>query len=198
MTVEIKNDVDLQRSVDIVSEHLQAITDFIKDNKSERPSARIKFPRRYFQTVYSIKKKFPWLDDSVVKSNVSYHYMYLDTMRWIANFTDIYAVPQSMIYKNAIVAYASISECLIYHAAKKVNLVEERTLPQARRLHSLSVLSEDLVEEIEWLWNSRHKVHIHLVTEPEWDRYSADHANRSARIVDQIERELSIHFSAST
>lgn len=197
MTVTIKNDDDFQKSVDIVSEHLQAITDFARHNNSERLAARIKFPRRYFKTVYTIKKKFPWLDEGIVKSNVSYHYMYLDTMRWIANFTDIYAVPKSMIFKNAIVAYASISECLIYFAAKKFNLLEGRTIPQAKKLHTLSVLSEGLVKEIEWLWNSRHNVHIHLVTEPEGDRYSAFLANRSSAIVEQIEIEINAYFNVS-
>jgi len=198
MTVIIKNEDDLQKSVDIVSEHLQAITDFARQSENEAISPRIKFPRRYFQTVYTIKKKFPWLDDGVLKSNVSYNYMYLDTIRWISNFTDLYAVPQSMIYKNAIVAYASISECLIYSAAIKSDLVERKTMPVVRKLCSLSVLSENLIGEIEWLWDLRNKVHIHSVTEPEGDRYSADHANRSAKFLDQIEHELNAYFSVSS
>ena len=193
MAIEIKSEEDFQKSIDLVSDHLQSITNYVQANKAKPP--KIRFPRGYFQTVSSIKRKFSWLENSVVQGNVSYHYMYLDTIRWISNFTDIYAAPQVMIFKHAIISYATICECLIDGAAKKFNLDEKRTIPQLKKLRSLSVVTADLVLDMDWLWNLRHDLHIHLVTESESERYSVDDANRSASILSNLESQLHNHFS---
>jgi hypothetical protein len=189
---EIADETELQAAVDAVGSGLQLINDYLAVNP--KAVGKVRFPRGFLGTAYSHSKKFDWIENDVLKRNMSYQYIFYDVLRWVSNRTDITATALEMLYKHSIVVVSSVAEGLIDAAAKQLEFVERRFPKQLNRLLKEKVITQKEHDEIVWMWEVRQSVHVHIVDDLEWKKYSVTDARRASKAVAELERTLDIHF----
>jgi hypothetical protein len=189
---EITNEAELESAVEAVGNGLQLISNYLADN----PDAvgKVRFPRGFLGTAYSHSKKFGWIENDILKRNMSYQYIFYDVLRWVSNRTDIGATAREMLYKHAIVVVASVAEGLVDAAAKQLEFVERKFPKQLNRLLKEKVISQKIHDEVVWMWGVRQRVHVHIVDDLEWSKYKVTDARRASKAVAELERTLDIHF----
>ncbi len=189
---EITNEAELKSAVEAVGNGLQLISNYLADN----PDAvgKVRFPRGFLGTAYSHSKKFGWIENDILKRNMSYQYIFYDVLRWVSNRTDIGATAREMLYKHAIVVVASVAEGLVDAAAKQLEFVERKFPKQLNRLLKEKVISQKIHDEVVWMWGVRQRVHVHIVDDLEWSKYKVTDARRASKAVAELERTLDIHF----
>lgn len=188
----IANEADLQTAVEAVGSGLQLINDYLAVN--QKTVGKVRFPRGFLGTAYSHSKKFDWIENDVLKRNMSYQYIFYDVLRWVSNRTDITATAREMLYKHSIVVVSSVAEGLIDAATKQLEFVERRFPKQLNRLLKEKVITQKEHDEIVWMWEVRQSVHVHIVDDLEWKKYSVTDARRASKAVAELERTLDIHF----
>lgn len=189
---EIANEADLQAAVEAVGSGLQLVNDYLAANP--KSVGKVRFPRGFLGTAYSHSKKFDWIENDVLKRNMSYQYIFYDVLRWVSNRTDITATAREMLYKHSIVVVSSVAEGLIDAAAKQLGFVERKFPKQLNRLLKDNIVSQKEHDEIVWMWEVRQSVHVHIVDDLEWKKYSVTDARRASKAVAELERALDIHF----
>lgn len=189
---EIANEAELESAVEAVGNGLQLISNYLAAN----PEAvgKVRFPRGFLGTAYSHSKKFNWVENDVLKRNMSYQYIFYDVLRWVSNRTDIGATAREMLYKHSIVVVASVAEGLADAAAKQLEFVERKFPKQLTRLLNEKVISQKVHDEVVWMWGIRQRVHVHIVDDLEWSKYKVTDARRASKAVAELEKALDIHF----
>ena len=87
---------------------LQEIQDIVKRDHSAE--ARVRFPRGYIRPTSSIRKRFSFLNNKTLESNISYLIQLSDVLDWILNRTDISMIAKSMVIKNKYFLLGAILE----------------------------------------------------------------------------------------
>ena len=190
--MEIKNDEELALAVEAVSDYLQSISNYLKDNPEK--SAKFKFPRKYLNTVHNYQSKFSWIRNFYLSKNIAYHYQFIDVLRWIGNSTDLYGPVKNVLYKHAIVISGSIAEAFVTATAKKLEYVESKFPGRIKRLNRDGIISNKLLADLNWLWDLRNGIHLHLIEETEHESYKVSSVKKSFKIVKSLETELTDHF----
>jgi hypothetical protein len=189
---QILNEAELQSAVEAVGNGLQLINDYLAANP--KAVGKVRFPRGFLGTAYGHSKKFDWIDNDVLKRNMSYQYIFYDVLRWVSNRTDITATAREMLYKHSIVVVASVAEGLVDAAAKQLEFVERKFPKQLNRLLKENIISLKVYEEVVWMWEVRQSVHVHIVDDLEWSKYKVTDARRASKAVAELEKTLDIHF----
>lgn len=189
---KISNEAELQAAVEVVGIGLQLINDYLAANP--KAVGKVRFPRGFLGTAYGHSKKFDWIDNDVLKRNMSYQYIFYDVLRWVSNRTDITATAREMLYKHSIVVVASVAEGLVDAAAKQLEFAERRFPKQLNRLLKDNIISQKVHDEVVWMWEVRQSVHVHIVDDLEWSKYKVTDARRASKAVSDLEKTLDIHF----
>ena len=190
--MEINNYEELVLVVEAVSESIQSISNYLKDNPEK--SVKFKFPRRYFKTVHFYQSKFSWIGNYQLSKNIAYHYQFIDVLRWVGNSTDLYGPVKNVLYKHAIVVSGSIAEAFITAVAKKLNYVEAKFPGRVKRLNREVIIPNKLLTDLLWLWDLRNEIHLHLIEDNEDERYKVSAVKKSFKIIESLENQLTEYF----
>ena len=192
ISIPVTNDKELALAIDTVDVALQNIHDYLREHPDKK--AKIRFPRGYLGTVYSHTSKYSWLENDILSKNIAYQHIFVDTLRWLANHTDLFSSGRDMVLKNVLVTNGAIFEALLYGCIKQLNFVEGKVPTRLNRLLREGVISQSLLDELKWLWDLRQSIHVQTVEELERERYSATEANRSTRALENFKSALKAHF----
>lgn len=190
--IEINSDAELLKAVDEVSAGLQSIQDYLKANPEK--SGRIKFPRGYLRQVNSHVAEHCWVEDSILAKNIAYQQVYVDTLRWLINRTDIFSAAKDMVLKNIVITNAAIFEALLFAAIGQLQYKDAKVPGRLKRLRIEGVIDEHQLLELSWLWELRHNIHIQIINGPERERYSVSVARRSMDALSRFKSSLNNHF----
>lgn len=188
----IDSDNDLIAAVDAVGAGLQEISHYLNANPEAK--GRIRFPRGYLGTVGKHNKRYSWIENEVLKRNLSYQYIFYDVLRWMSNRTDISGTASEMIYKHAIVVVSSIAEGLLAAAANQLDYAEGKFPKRLKHLLTDEIINQKLHDELTWMWEVRQAVHVHIVNDLEWEKYKVTDARRASKAVKELEEALELHF----
>lgn len=186
----IASESDLISAVDEVNERLQAINDYLGVDNHE--SARIRFPRGYLRTCAHHRAKYAFLGDKTLQSNIAYAKMTTDIFRWMLNRTDVSLIAREMLIKQGISIVGSVAEAILNGVLKgcpgggKKQSFKKRLelLYEQKRLH------ERTKDELEWLWDVRNRVHLMLLDEREYNKYTIKDYNRAILALRSLRVEL--------
>lgn len=95
--MEINNDRDLARAADEASALLQAIQDYL--GRKPHEAARVRFPRGYLRTASTLRKRFDFIENKELKSNLAYTLILSDVILWVLHRTDIAGTARDMLIK---------------------------------------------------------------------------------------------------
>jgi hypothetical protein len=147
--------------------------------RDEHPAAIFTFPRGYIRTAEDIRKKFEFVRNYRLRSNIAYTVMLSDVNQWILTRTDLSGTAEQMVIKAQIALAASICEALLRdhlegvdgaghkYKSKTATLVRHRTINDAEKV------------ELDWLWDTRNKIHLFEIREREFDAYEAADQTRA-------------------
>lgn len=188
----IKNRFDLQKSVALVDQHLQAITDYLATEPKN--SGRIRFPRGFIGTVDSHSKKFAWMNNSTLRRNLAYQLIYYDVLKWVGNRTDLSGLALQMLYKNAIVLVATIAESFLIESSKQAQFKERKFQKVVDRFVEERIFNSSTSDDLEWLWGLRNEIHLHLLKDIEFMKYKGTDIVRANKILTSTLKQIQKHF----
>ena len=168
----------IEFQVSQADEALQTIQDYF--GRKNDPAGRVRFPRGFIRTAGTHRGTLPRLGTEAQRRNVAYTLMMTDVLRWLAVRTDLSGTALSMVVKEGVSLLGGICEWMTKegtrgHASRRP--YTQRT----EKLVELRVISGDLKEELDWVWDVRCNAHVHEVTDLEHEKYTRADYNRALK-----------------
>lgn len=186
----IESDADLLRTISDINEKIQLVNDYLGDRDFDE--ARLRFPRGYLRSCALHRSKYNFLDDKVLQRNIAYAKMTTDIFRWMLNRTDISMIAREMIIKQGVSIMGAVAESIVKTVLKgqpgggnKQNFGKK-----VETLFATNKINEKTKQELTWLWNTRGNIHLMLLEEPEYGKYSLAHYNRAVRALTSLRVSL--------
>lgn len=157
----ITNEHELQLAANQASTLIQEIHDYCAASNrtiADVPAARVRFPRGFIRTADYQRSRFSFLNDYSLKSNIAYTLIMSDTILWLSVRTDVGGTARDMLNKLFIFLVGSIIE-----SVTKVYLRGICGRNFGGRLDFLEdngVISNDLKNELCWVWDTRNRMHL--------------------------------------
>lgn len=175
----IENDRELAEAVDEAGAILQSIQDYVQRDFTR--NAKVRFPRGYIRTAQEARGRLPFIEDRSLKSNIAYTMQLADVQHWLMMRTDLSGMAKEMVIKLQIFLLGTIVESIT-----KVYLRGRCGRNFARRAEYLcehNIISDNLRDEIVWLWEIRNRMHLFQLDEIEWlaNQYTVANHNRAVR-----------------
>ena len=188
-SISIQNDAELADAVREAGELLQQIQDYV--GREFHKQAKVRFPRGFLRTAQQARTRIPFLPDSNFKSNLSYAMMLSDVQHWLLARTDISGTAKEMVIKLQIFLLGTMAESI-----SKVHLHGKCGGNYKRRTEYMfeqKMLTWQVKEELDWLWDMRNLMHLFQVDEHEWlsTNYTVMNHNRAVKAL----RSLTEAFS---
>lgn len=175
----ITNDTELAATVEKAGNLLQEIQDYVKRDFSK--PAKIRFPRGYIRPAAEARTRLGFLDNSYLKSNISYTMLLSDVQHWLLVRTDLSGIAKEMVIKLQIFLLGSIIESVtkVFLKGRCGGHYSKRT----QYLENHGVISEQLHIDLDWLWDVRNKMHLFQLNNTEWlsEDYTVANHNRAVR-----------------
>lgn len=175
----IKNDAELAAAVEKAGYLLQEIQDYVQRDFSK--TAKIRFPRGYIRPASEARTRLGFLDNSYLKSNISYTMLLSDVQHWLLVRTDLFGTAKEMVIKLQIFLLGSIVESVtkVFLKGKSGGNYAKRT----QYLEDHSIISEQLHIDLDWLWGMRNKMHLFQLDNTEWlsTDYTVANHNRAVQ-----------------
>ena len=175
----IINDDELREAVEIVDEKIQDIQDYL--GQESHADGKIRFPRKYIRTADHFRARLSFISDDNVKSNLAYALIQSDVFRWLTNRTDIYGTAKEMVMKSGIALMGSICETMAVDGTKGIVGKKHSFCERCNRMIPKGMISEELRDELHWLWESRAAIHIYEIDHREYEKYKMNDYNRAIR-----------------
>jgi hypothetical protein len=175
----IESKEDLVAAVVEAGRLLQEISDFVAKNPKLEKSAQVRFPRGFIRSAEHFRNQFSFVDDKILKKNISYALMTHDVFRWIVTRTDIVGQAEDMIIKEGICLIGYVCESIsIYPGAYGLGRGNSFSR-RIEQLVSIKILSDDDRKELKWLWEKRNQHHLIDNKFAEFDHYTMNDWVRS-------------------
>lgn len=168
--MEINNDNELEIAVKHAGELLQDIQDYCAKNdykSSEFPKAKVRFPRGYIRTADFQRSRLHFISEKDLRSNLAYTLILSDTITWLLFRTDIMSTAAEMLRKLYLFLAGTLAESITQNYLKeKCNKSYKK---RTEFLLSKNIISSELKNDLDWLWDSRNKMHLFLLAKKEYE-----------------------------
>ncbi|WKT61906.1 hypothetical protein Q2E61_06835 [Microbulbifer thermotolerans] len=166
----IENDEELREAATKAGQLVQEIHDYcVSKGKTidDYPDARIRFPRGFIRTANYQRERFPFIDCTELKSNIAYTLILSDTIIWLILRTDLSGISRDMLHKLFIFLVASVVESTTKEYLKTICGKNYKTRTAYLKKHG--IISEDLRRELDWLWDTRNRMHLFQLEKREYE-----------------------------
>ena len=140
------------------------------------------------------RKEVWFIDDPILKSNVSYELMILDFYDWFLSRFGIEALARELLIKNAIGIYGNIIDAISVYIAKKIVRTNENMgfKRASNILVEHNIISKEFRKSlIDEIWSIRNKQHIGTLQERELEWYNDDNYEITKELWEKIKKVLS-------
>ena len=191
----IRNDAELGAVAAEVSRHLQDIQNYL--GAEPGPLGKFRFPRGFIRTADYFRARLPFILDRETRDNLAYSLILTDVYRWLTIRTDIFGTAREMVLKSAIVLAGSICETMAVKVTVPYIGRNARFKPRCTQMASRGQITQDLRNELHWLWDTRSAIHICDVDGREYERYNTSDYNRAILCVRALRDQLDEYASAN-
>ncbi|WP_223671032.1 hypothetical protein [Kangiella shandongensis] len=168
--MNIKDENDLQKAVSMAGQLIQEINDYcVAKGKTiaDLPEAQIRFPRGFIRTAQYQRNRFPFIDCPELKSNLAYTLILSDTIIWLIVRTDLSGTARDMLHKLFIFLVASVTESTTKEYLKTI--CGQNYKRRTTYLLENSIINDDLKVELDWLWDTRNRMHLFQLERREYE-----------------------------
>ncbi|MEM3473710.1 MAG: hypothetical protein QXE05_05675 [Nitrososphaeria archaeon] len=187
----MKNEVEL---VEEISKDLKDFEALLKGKwKFNAPPEELKIdlPKGIFDTADDKRKELVFIENEVIKTNVSYHLMLLDFYEWLLNRFKIGLTFREMLIKESICLIGNICAALV----KKLPGIDGKGVkPCFDKLKNKGVIDDKLREDLIWIWNTRNKEHIENLPEREYRKYNEGNYKKAREALSSLINALNKGF----
>ena len=173
----IESDEQLAVAAQAASELIQQISDYLGERNCEE--GKIRFPRGYIRACIEHRNKYTFIKDPVLRRNIAYALLTTDVFRWLLNRTDLAIVAKEMIIKQGIAIFGSIAEAVTKDYLKGKPGGGKNYKKRLDMLYENGEIDEETKRELVWLWDLRNSLHLMLLTDPEYEKYTMRDYNRA-------------------
>jgi len=175
----ITDNDELIEAVEIVDEHIQHIQDYLgQDNHA---AGKIRFPRKFIRTADHFRKELAFIKDDNIRDNLAYALIQSDVYRWLTNRTDLFGTAKEMVMKSGIALMGSICETMAIDGTKGIIGKKHSFCERCNRMVDKGFISENLKDELHWLWETRAAIHIYEINHREHEKYKMTDYNRAIK-----------------
>lgn len=193
--MEINDDYDLQIAAIQAGGLLQDIQDYCANKDfvtAEFPKAKVRFPRGYIRTANYQRDRLHFITNKDLRSNLAYTLILSDTITWLLFRTDIMSTAAEMLRKLYLFLAGTLTESITQNYLKgKCNKSYKK---RTEFLLNTNIISSELKNDLDWLWDSRNKMHLFLLTKKEYENdYNVESHRRCVRAVRGLLKSLQTH-----
>lgn len=161
----IENDKELVKAVKKAGSLLQEIQDYCGSKYKEE--SKVRFPRGFLRTASYQRGRLAFVKNTVLRSNLAYTLILSDTVLWLLKRTDITATASEMLIKLFIFLGGTLIESITKdylkgHCGKGFKL-------RTAYLADNGIITNDLKEELDWVWDTRNNMHVFMLEEKEYE-----------------------------
>lgn len=189
----INDDNELKEAVAIVNDRIQEIQDYL--GQGAHPDGKIRFPRKFIRTASHFREHLSFIKDTNIKNNLAYALIESDVYRWLTNRTDIFGTAKEMIMKSGIALMGSICETMAIDATRGLIGKRHSFCERCNRMVLKGIISEELSNELHWLWDARAAIHIYEIDHREYEKYQMKDYNRAVFATRKLRDEFFEYFS---
>jgi hypothetical protein len=183
--MEIKNDIDLEIAVKQAGGLLQDIQDYCKKkdlDANDFEKAKVRFPRGYIRTADFQRKRLSFISEKDLRSNLAYTLILSDTITWLLFRTDIVSTAAEMLRKLYLFLAGTLVESITQNYLK--GQCNKNYKKRTEFLLINNIISSKLKDDLDWLWDSRNKMHLFLLEKKEYENdYNVESHRRCVRTV---------------
>lgn len=191
----IRTDAELAEAADLVGRKLQEIQDHLGGDSHR--NAKVRFPRGYIRTADHFRSRLPFILDRDARDNLAYALILTDVYRWLTNRTDLFGTAREMIFKAGVVLAGSICETMAVNYTNGTIGRSVRFKPRCDRMTTAGMITENLRDELHWLWDTRSAIHLCDVEVREYERYTTADYNRSITCIRELRDQLDEHATVN-
>jgi hypothetical protein len=172
---------------------LQEIQDYLQAadmHHVDRPDAKVRFPRGFIRPAGQHRRRLQFVADDALRDNLAYTLILSDTVLWLRLRTDLWGVPKEMLTKLYVFLIGSMVESITkeYLAGLCGQNYNRRLL----YLVNAEVIAPELSEELEWLWDTRNRMHLFQLEAREYENeYDRECHHRCVRAFRSLLTSLS-------
>lgn len=186
--VLISNDDELVDADAIVDEHIQQIQDYL--GQASHASGKIRFPRKFIRTADHFRKQLSFIKDDNIRDNLAYALIQSDVYRWLTNRTDLFGTAKEMVMKSGIALMGSICETMAIDGTKGIIGRKHSFCERCNRMVGKRMITENLKDELHWLWEIRAAIHIYEINHREHEKYKMKDYNRAIKATRELQDSL--------
>jgi hypothetical protein len=191
----ITNDHELQLAAQQAGILLQEIQDYLRENDlhhTEQPHAKVRFPRGFIRPAGEQRKRLPFVADAALRTNIAYTLILCDAVLWLRLRTDIWGTPNQMLTKLYVFLIGTMVESITKDYLE--GLCGKNFKKRNEFLVAKGVINSALQEDLDWLWDTRNRMHLFQLDSPEYENeYDTNCHRRAVRIFRQLLKALSSH-----
>lgn len=171
-----------------------------KENPRNDNSDKLKlFPNSpSFLIAREQRKDWDFIKNDGVARNISYQLQYIDFSIRLYNEYQIYLTLESLLFKNVLISINSIVEAALYEAIKQIRERSELedewrkdlTALLGQAYHEYKLIDKDLWHFFHDLRKERNNLHLHALTEREYERYNFTQANEALVKLEELRKSL--------
>jgi hypothetical protein len=166
----IRNDEELKEAVSQASALLQSIHEYCVEQNhpwSELEAAKVRFPRGFIRPAAYQRHRLPFIKDQNLKSNLAYTLLLSDAILWLGMRTDLAGTAQEMLTKLYIFLIATLCESITKDYLK--GICGKNVKSRNEFLAAKGIINENLQRELDWLWDTRNRMHLFQLEEREYE-----------------------------
>ncbi len=157
----INNLQELKKATEEASVLLQQIQNYCEENDlnwAEFADAKVRFPRGFIRHASLQRQRFSFISNNALKSNLAYTLILSDVVLWLNLRTDLWGVPSEMLTKLYVFLIASLCESITkeYFSTR----CNKGFKPRNTFMFENTIISEDLKNDLDWIWDTRNKMHL--------------------------------------
>ena len=189
----ITDDDELRDAVAIVNEHIQEVQNYL--GQISHADGKIRFPRGFIRTAAHFRKQLSFISDNNVRDNLAYALIQSDVYRWLTNRTDLFGTAKEMVMKSGVALMGSICETMAVVGTKGIIGKKHSFCERCNRMVDKEIISNDLRDELHWLWKTRAAIHIYEIDHREYEKYKMKDYNRAIKATRELRNALEVYHS---
>lgn len=166
----IQNDDELRAATEQAGALLQQIQDYLhaKDlHHVDRPDAKVRFPRGFIRPASLQRHRLPFVKSSALKDNLAYTLILSDTILWLRLRTDLWGIPKEMLTKLYVFTIGTIVESITKEYLE--GICGKNFKKRNEFLVDQQIVTSELASDLDWLWDTRNRMHLFQLDAPEYD-----------------------------
>lgn len=179
---------------------IQEITDYLNAQNSN--DGLIRFPSGYIRECALRRTEYAFIESYNLKCNIAYNLMALDVVIWLNNRSTLQGQAMSMLLKVGLILVTSVVEALIKFQQRDVEWPKKirkkvKYEHRIQRLLSDEIVTNELAQDLRWLWERRQNVHLYRITGREFMEYTPTEVARAMAVCSDLRDALSQHARAA-